>query len=224
MPHAPSDETPRSGVREESRWPVTLTICAVVAAQLLLARDLSIEPSWLLPAIQTAILAVLLLADPTQQIRRPPRFPHHPLALAGVLSLATVVTLWQLVGALIQGSNLAPARLLADALAVWLSSAVAFSLWYWELDGGGPSARALASAVGTPAFLFPQQLTPELAPGWRPTYGDYLYLSFTNQTAFSPTDTMPLALWAKGLMAVQAGVSLVVAALVVSRAVNIMAS
>jgi hypothetical protein len=213
----------RHGDRAESRWPVNLTVAAAIAVQLMLARDLSIRPSWLLPSVEAAILVALIAANPTQRVRqgRPPLRLH--LVLASALSLATVVVLWQLVDALIRGSDLSPERLLADALVVWLSSAVVFSLWYWELDGGGPWARATGAGPATPAFLFPQQASPEATPGWRPLYVDYLYLSFTNQTAFSPTDTMPLARWAKGLMALQATLSLVIAALVISRAVNIMA-
>ncbi len=209
--------------RRESRWPVNLTVAAAIAVQLLLSRDLSIRPTWLLPSVETAILLALIAQDPAQRVQHHPRSVPLNLVLAGALSGATVVVLWQLVDALIHGSNASPERLLADALVVWLSSAVVFSLWYWELDGGGPSARSFGTGTATSAFLFPQQSSPEVVPGWRPLYLDYLYLSFTNQTAFSPTDTMPLARWAKGLMAVQATLSLVIAALVISRAVNIMA-
>jgi uncharacterized membrane protein len=207
----------------ESRWPVSLTICAVIAAHLALAGDLSIEPSWLLPAVQVISLIVLLAAGPigTPQVSHLHRLR---LAIPGLMSFATVFTLWYLIDALLHGANVPAVRLLADALAVWLSSAVAFSLWYWQFDAGGPLARATANAPRAPSFLFPQQISPDMTPGWRPLFGDYLYLSFTNQTAFSPTDTMPLTAWAKGLMAIQALISLVIGALVVARAVNIMAS
>jgi hypothetical protein len=212
------------GERGESLWPVNVTVAAAVAVQLMLSRDLSIRPSWLLPAVETSILAALIFQNPTQRVGRRARPLRLHLLLASALSLATIVVLGQLVAALIHGSNLSPERLLADALVVWLSSAVVFSLWYWELDGGGPAARSSGVGAAPRAFLFPQQAAPETAPGWRPLYLDYLYLSFTNQTAFSPTDSMPLAHWAKGLMAVQATLSLVIAALVISRAVNIMAA
>ena len=210
--------------RSESRWPVSLTICAVIAAHLALAGDLSIEPSWLLPTVQGISLVVLLAAGPIGVTPQASHLHRLRLVLPGLMSFATVFTLWYLIDALLHGANVPAVRLLADALAVWLSSAVAFSLWYWEFDAGGPLARATANARRTPSFLFPQQVSPDLAPGWRPLFGDYLYLSFTNQTAFSPTDTMPLAGWAKGVMAIQALISLVIGALVVSRAVNIMAS
>jgi hypothetical protein len=224
MSDSPNEGMRPSVVGDESRWPAALTVCAVLAVQLLLERDLSIQPRWLMPGAQLAVVLGLLLADPVRRIELFPKWPHLHLVPAALLSLATAVTVWHLLDSLIHGSSLPAVRLLADALAVWLSSAVAFSLWYWELDGGGPAARTLQPTSRSVAFLFPQQLSPHLAPGWRPTYLDYLYLSFTNQTAFSPTDTMPLARWAKGLMTVQAVISLVVVALVVSRAVNIMAS
>jgi hypothetical protein len=208
----------------ESRWPVSLTICAVIGAHLALAGDLSIEPSWLLPAVQVISLIVLLAAGPIEATPQAAHLHRLRLAIPALMSFATVFTLWYLTDALLHGANVPAVRLLADALAVWLSSAVAFSLWYWQFDAGGPSARAIADAPRTPSFLFPQQVSPDVVPGWRPMFGDYLYLSFTNQTAFSPTDTMPLAIWAKGLMAIQALISLVIGALVVARAVNIMAS
>ena len=100
-------------------------------------------------------------------------------------------------------------------------NSLSFSLLYWEFDSGGPSAR-LDRRIHYPDFAFPQHLTPDLAPPtWRPIFVDYLYLGYTNSTAFSPTDVMPLVPWAKSAMAVQATVSLVVIGLVIARAVNI---
>ena len=216
-----NERIPKVPAQAESSWPAALTVAAVLVVQLLLERDLSMQPRWLLPGGELAVVLALLIAEPSRRMAILPRWPHVHLIPAAVLSTAIAVTLGYLIDSLIHGSNLPAVRLLADALAVWLSSAVVFSLWYWELDGGGPAARALAPSRHSLDFLFPQQLSPELAPGWRPTYVDYLYLSFTNQTAFSPTDTMPLSRWAKGLMTIQAVISLVVVTLVVSRAVNI---
>ena len=103
-----------------------------------------------------------------------------------------------------------------------LHNVVVFALWYWELDRGGPVARAQATSQ-YPDFVFPQMLTPELAPThWESAFVDYLYLSFTNATAFSPTDVLPLSRWAKLTMMVQSAVSLATVALVIARAVNIL--
>jgi hypothetical protein len=104
---------------------------------------------------------------------------------------------------------------------IWLTNVIVFGLWYWELDRGGVAAR-LRQNHRRPDFLFPQMSTPGSAPGWTPDFMDYLYTSFTNATAFSPTDTMPLTAWAKLLMMVQSLASLRTVALVISRAVNIL--
>lgn len=116
----------------------------------------------------------------------------------------------------------ANALLLAGG-SVWCSTVLAFSLLYFELDSGGPAARA-HHMPPTPALAFPQHLSPELnAPHWRPHYIDYLYLGFTNSTALSPTDVMPLAPWAKSVMTLQSILSLMILGLVVARAVNVLA-
>jgi len=111
---------------------------------------------------------------------------------------------------------------LLTGAAIWLTNVLVFAFWYWDLDGGGPAQRAIG-AGGYPAFLFAQMQSPEVAPDdWKPTFVDYLYLSFTNATAFSPTDVLPLARWAKLTMMLQSLVSLSTVALVIARAVNIL--
>ena len=116
----------------------------------------------------------------------------------------------------------APGPLLITGAVIWLTNIIVFALWYWEFDRGGPVARANGTRP-YPDFLFVQMTSPNLAPpDWEPTFGDYLYLSFTNATAFSPTDVMPLSRWAKMAMTAQASVSIVTVVLVVARAVNIL--
>lgn len=105
---------------------------------------------------------------------------------------------------------------------MWVSNNIAFALLYWELDGGGAAARAHRTA-DHPDSAFPQQLNPRIAPpNWQPRFIDYLYPGFTNATALSPTDAMPLAPWAKITMALQAVISLAILALVIARAVNVL--
>ncbi len=105
---------------------------------------------------------------------------------------------------------------------MWVTNVIAFALWYWEFDRGGPVHRA-AGTVQHPDLMFPQMASPQLAAAdWEPYFTDYLYLSFTNATAFSPTDVMPLARWAKMAMLVQSAVSLSIGALVIARAINIL--
>jgi len=112
--------------------------------------------------------------------------------------------------------------LFLSGAAIWGTNVIAFALWYWEFDRGGPVAR-LEGTAKYPDLQWPQMIDPELSrPGWGPQFIDYLYFSFTNATAFSPTDVMPLARWAKLTMMVQSAVSLVLGILVIARAVNIL--
>lgn len=112
--------------------------------------------------------------------------------------------------------------LLYGAVSVWLTNIIVFGLWFWELDRGGPMARARAKERH-PDFLFPQMVTPEIAqPNWRPEFVDYLYVSLTNAAAFSPTDTMPLTRAGKTLMSAESLVSIVTVGIVAARAVNIL--
>jgi len=112
--------------------------------------------------------------------------------------------------------------LLASGGAIWLSTVITFGLWYWDLDRGGAAARARGSGP-PPAFVFPEMVNPQYAgPGWYPKFLDYLYLSFTNAVAFSPTDVSAIKPWAKLMMMAEEAISLLVAILVVSRAVNIL--
>jgi hypothetical protein len=113
--------------------------------------------------------------------------------------------------------------LLLDAVNIWVTNVIVFALWFWGLDGGGPAAR---HAAGKPAFefLFPQAtIDREGTAPFAPGFVDYLFLSFTNATAFSPTDTMPLSQRAKLLMMAEAMISLLTIAFVAARAVNILA-
>ena len=112
--------------------------------------------------------------------------------------------------------------LLGSGAAIYATNIIAFGIWYWELDRGGPFTRA-AGTRPYPDLLFPQMTSPHLAsPSWEPLFGDYLYVSLTNVFAFSPTDTMPLSRWAKALMSFQSIIALSTIALVVARAVNVL--
>ena len=112
--------------------------------------------------------------------------------------------------------------LLVTGGAIWLTNIIVFGLWYWEFDRGGPVARAHGTRP-YPDFQFVQMTSPELAPpDWEPAFADYLYLAFTNASAFSPTDVMPLSRWAKLAMTLQSVISIVTVALIVARAVNIL--
>src|SRR6202035_1067567 len=132
-----------------------------------------------------------------------------------------LVSLVDLLNALL-AKHPAGRALIYASVPVWLTNVLVFALWYWELDRGGPVARQQEHRR-QPDFLFPQMNAPAATTSdWDPSFLDYMYTSFTNATAFSPTDTMPLTAWAKSLMMVQSLASLLTVALVVSRAVNIL--
>ena len=210
--------------RGESRLPATLAVLVAVALQLLLPDRLAVNPTLLLPGLEIALVVVLLVVNPGRVESHHPGIRYGGLALVALVTLANAASAVMLIDELLHGrsGSGSPSALLAAGGAVYGTNIIAFALWYWETDRGGPAARAHALQVH-PDFLFPQMSTPEMAPDhWEPRFVDYLYVSFTNATAFSPTDTMPMSRWAKSLMMLQSAVAFVVVALVVARAVNIL--
>ncbi len=207
----------------EPRWPATVAVIAMIFMQLALPLRLAPTGRWLLPAIEAAILAVLFVANPTRISHRSPFLRGLGLTLTGVASLANAFSAGALVVGLVRGTEgNDPGALLLTGANIWLTNVIIFSLWYWELDRGGPASRAHATDT-EPDFVFPQMLNPTMAsPDWEPYFVDYLYLAFTNATAFSPTDTLPFSRWSKLAMMLQSAISLATGALVIARAVNIL--
>ena len=210
----------------EPRWHSAGAVVAVIVLTILMPDDLRLGPNWLLPVIVAVLLVALIAGDPGRIDRRSAPLRMLSIGLVSVLVLGALWATALLTSHLINGgkeTNSADALLEAGSI-VWASNIIAFALLYWELDSGGAAARAHNAPAQAVGFAFPQQMSPELAPAhWRPRFIDYLYLGFTNATAFSPTDAMPLAPWAKITMAVQALISLVILGLVISRAVNVFA-
>jgi hypothetical protein len=171
------------------------------------------------------MLLALFIASP-QRLEAPHALRRQlTLATTAIVSLANGISLALLAHYLVHhGSPKGQGhQLIIAGTLIWLTNVLIFSLWYWEIDRRGPGLRA-AGLDGPPDFLFPN-MTDEIArlsPAWRPRFVDYLYVSLTNATAFSPTDTMPLTAQAKMMMGLQSLVSLVTLGLVVSRAVNIL--
>jgi hypothetical protein len=206
----------------ESRWPASLAVLAAALLYVTLPERYTIGPAWLLPALELALLVPLTVAVPTRHARETAAHRAASLTLVAVVSAANVASLVLLVHSLLNGVQRAGAELFFAAMQIWLTNVIVFGLWYWELDRGGPSARCRTSHR-EPDFLFPQMTTPAAAPpNWAPRFLDYLYVAFTNATAFSPTDTMPMTTWAKILMAIQSLTSLITVALVAGRAVNVL--
>ena len=207
----------------EARWPMAGAVLAAIVLTILLPDAVRVGPRWLLPVVEGLLLVMLVVADPVTISRRSRELRSVSIVLVFVLVLATLWSTGLLIHDLIEGGpeTNSASDLLAAGSAVWCSNIIAFSLLYWEMDGGGAAARA----HGIPHhadFAFPQQSNPQLAaPDWRPRFVDYLYLGFTNATAFSPTDVMPLAPWAKMTMAVQSVISIAILGLVIARAVNV---
>lgn len=222
---APADERAlRRRDVAESRWPMVAALLAAICLTLLLPSSARAAPKYLVPGLELALLVALVAGDPGRIDRRGKWLRWVSLGLVAILILGALWATALLIHDLVEGTSEVAndaVKLLETGAIVWTSNNIAFSLLYWDLDSGG-SAERLHHAPRYPDLAFPQQLAPELAPpGWRPLFIDYLYLGFTNATAFSPTDVMPLAAWAKAAMAVQSLVSLAILGLVVARAVNV---
>jgi hypothetical protein len=209
--------------RDDQLWPGQLSILATLVLYLLLPPKLTIGPNWLLPSAEGILLAGLVYAARRHAPQRRRRMVA--LGLLFAVTVANMVALGLLVHYLIVGGHAKGADLLGGGVVIWLTNLALFTVWYWEVDRGGPLPPEEGQIPEGPEFLFPQMTdAKEFAPrGWRPGYLDYLYVSLTNQTAFSPTDTMPLSIRAKILMSVQATASLVTVGIIVARAVNILA-
>ena len=209
----------------EPRWPAQLAVVTAAALQLILPQTLiqGLGYRGLIPGLEVALLVVLLIANPGKISKEESRLRLVGIALIALITIANMVSLLELIHALLYptGAKAGGRPLVYASVPIWITNVIVFGMWYWELDRGGPAARQQPTH-SQPDFLFPQMSTPGCAPGWVPSFLDYLYTSFTNATAFSPTDTMPLTPWAKFLMMLQSLASLVTVAVVVSRAVNIL--
>jgi hypothetical protein len=207
----------------ENRWPVLIAIFAAIVIQRSIPVQYTVLPRWPLIIMELLLLVALLLINPVRLSRQTTIGRWASLVLTAAITVDNTASAVILAKRILSGevSNNA-AVLLGSGAAIFVTNVIAFGIWYWELDRGGPFARR-AGRHPYPDFLFPQMTDPDKArPDWRPTFVDYLYVSFTNVVAFSPTDTMPLSRWAKGMMTVQSLVSMTTLALVIARAVNVL--
>jgi uncharacterized membrane protein len=203
-------------------WEPQLVVACAIALQLSLSTDVTLGPSWLFPALEGALLIGLIIVSPHPNVRHSPFRRHVAIAMIALVSAANIVSLVRLSHRLLIGGKENGHALILSGIVLWCTNVLLFGLWYWEVDRGGPAARARGER-DIPDFLFPQMSDPKWAPpDWRPKLIDYLYVSLTNATAFSPTDTMPLTPTAKWMMSAQSVASLVTVGLVVARAVNIL--
>jgi uncharacterized membrane protein len=224
-----AEPDPEWGVAAPSvaRWPALAAILVAIALYITLPDKLVYGPRWLLPLAEAAVLFPLLISRGSDRVQGASWQRWSTLALVAIINLANIGSLLLLIHGILMGQTLHHHKIDAQELIttsaqIWLTNVIVFALWYWELDRGGPGQRS-SPRHREPDFLFPQMANPRAAPKpWTPSFVDYLYLSFTNATAFSPTDTMPLTEWSKLLMMVQAMASLLTVALVAARAVNIL--
>jgi uncharacterized membrane protein len=238
--NAPMDQTDRPGPPRRSEpeeaiealeeldrklpiWGPELVVAIAIALDLALPQKLTIGPNWLLPSTEALLLLGLMMSSPTRRVRHSPTRRKVAIALIAIVSATNIVSLALLCHFLLRGGQHNGRALIGSGLLLYATNVLLFGLWYWELDSGGPLARMRKRHHGAPDFLFVQMSDPRWAPkGWLPGLFDYLYVSLTNATAFSPTDTMPLTQTAKMLMSAQAVTALVTVGLVVARAVNIL--
>jgi hypothetical protein len=217
----------QEGTFVEPRWPIALAVGTYLTLMIVLRIYEPDRPAlgtrWLGPGIMASLLVALLLADPAR-IEGRARWLRR---LAGVLILSLAAMALAataiLIADLVRGAYVTEkaSTLLVSGALVWLGNCLVFGLLYWHFDTGGPLARYRGDRPYRD-FAFTQHMSPELAPeGWRPQYVDYFILGLTTSTAFSPTDVMPIAIWAKLTMALQSLISLAVVGLVIARAVNV---
>lgn len=216
-------------------WLARGAVACVVLLQLLVVNDLAVGPRWLAPSLEVGLLIPLSVATAwtlgtakraqadgqLAALRRQRRYVRlAALVLTALISAMNCGALVQLVRALFSGHAGSGQTLLLDALNIWTTNVISFALWFWNIDRGGPAVRGISKH---PDFLFTQQtIHDDSCRDWSPGFVDYLFLAFTNATAFSPADTFPLSQRAKLLMMAESSISFLTVALVASRAVGIL--
>jgi len=218
-----------AGVLRVTYWPAQLCVLAAIALQVALPDKLTIGPSWLLPALEGALLIGLAASTPRGRADE-----DHPLrrrvavGLIAFVNAANAIDLYLLAHELLHRHIANGRSLILSGIAIWLTNVLIFALWYWQLDRGGPANRARhpdpTTPEGHPDFVFPEMDTGKTytPSNWMPGFVDYLALALTTAAAFSPTDTMPNSQRAKALMSSQGLISLVTLGLIISRAVGIL--
>jgi len=210
----------RQAGRGESRWPTVAAVAVAVGLQVALPNRFA-PGHRLVPGLELALLIGTVIGHPGRISGQSRWLRLVALGLVAMITVSNAWSLVRLVQQIVTGQQDDGYALLTFGAAIWATNVIMFALWYWEFDRGGPLARARGDKT-FPDFSFPQMQNPELAPpGWRSRFADYLYISFTNACAFSPTDVMPLARWAKMTMLGQSAVSLITVVLVIARAIGL---
>ena len=217
---APSDHIDKP----EPRWQAILALLAIGGIYLALPRDLVIGPIWLVPAIIVVLLVPTVVSHRVggQSVNR-----TLGIIISGITTLALIGSVILLVRTL-PTQRESPLQLLRSGGLLWLTNVIVFALWYWRLDGGGPTLRHKQKKFGSTSFLFPQMQIPHDERAqfeclrWRPLFIDYLFVAFTQSSTFGPTDAPLLARWAKVLAMIQIFISLIIVVLLISRAIGVL--
>ena len=217
---------------DEPRWHAAVAVLVAVGLYLTLPNRIIIGPLWLMPVLILGILAPLLILAPGRhtEVAWQRWASIANIVVLNFFNIATLVQLFIWLLSIHHRRSISGEQLLVGAVQIWLTNVIVYALWFWEIDGRGPAVRCRVPTEKAPEFsdfLFVQM---SLDPGvrnrmnWKPRFLDYLFLSFTNATAFSPADTYPLTLLAKVLMLAEALTSLVTIAIIAGRAINILGS
>jgi len=209
----------------EHWWPIAAAIIVVAGLHVALPARYRVQPAWLFPTVLLVLLAVLIIGDPGRIDRQKTWLRVVTSAVIAVITLANLSAAIRLVVEILTNNKLFashPGGLLAAGAVIWATNVIAFALWYWDLDRGGAAARA-HHPYDNPAFVFPEMQHTDYVPAtWVPRFVDYLSLAFWTATAISPTDISAIKPWAKLLMMMEASGSIVLAALVIARAINVL--
>ena len=210
--------------KPEPRWQALLALLAVGGMYVALPRALIAGPKWALPVFIAVLITPTVVSHRTgkQSLNR-----ILGIIVSSVITLALLASVGLLVAS-VPTHKEEPVALLRSGAELWLTNVLVFALWYWRLDGGGPTARRQLHEFGSRSFVFPQMQIEKIergrfeCQGWRPHFVDYLFIAWTTSSTFGPTDAPLLARWAKILTMVQIGISLTIVIVLISRAVGVL--
>lgn len=206
----------------EPFWEAQLAVAVTIALYLVLPAGLTVGPRWLIPVLEGALLGGLVVSTPYRRHTQSSLHRHLTIVLVATVTAANFAAEGLLVHDLLSGGGGGGRSLVMAAATIWFTNVAVFGLWFWEIDRGGPHAR-ISGRPSTPDFLFPQMaMGGQIEEEWRPVFLDYLYVAFTNASAFSPTDAMPLSVRMKILMLIESLASFLTVGLVAAHAVNIL--
>ena len=221
----PAIELPSPAERGEPWWPVALAIIVAAGLHVALPARYRVQPAWVVPVVLVGLVVVLIVGDPGRIDKQKAWLRIVTGVVIAFLTVANLLAAGRLVAEILTNNKLFaahPGGLLAAGGVVWATNVIAFGLWYWDLDRGGAASRA-HHPDRNPAFVFPEMQHSAWVPAdWVPRFVDYLSLAFWTATAISPTDISAIKPWAKLLMMLEAGCSIVLAALVIARAINVL--